>query len=526
MDRRRFLLRSSGALALPMLFRGVPLKAFDGPLLQNLTNTAAMSDRVLVLVQLNGGNDGINTVVPLDQYDDYVTARPGVALPEASLLRLTEATALHPAMTGVHTLWKERKVALVQGVSYPSPNLSHFRATDIWMTGSNSDEYLSSGWVGRYLDTQYPGYPADYPSDVMPDPIAIQMSATVSLALSGFEQQAMGIALQDPESFYDLVNGTTSGGGGLPMAAEARENTLYVRDIQAKSQTYSTVIKAAADKGGNKADYPSENRLAAQLQIVARLIAGGLKTRVYVATLGGFDTHAGQVDDGDATRGVHANLLGQLGDAVLAFQRDLEANKVDDRVVAMTFSEFGRRVHSNLSLGTDHGTSAPLFFFGSPVQDGIVGVNPSLTDLDNDNLLMQHDMRQVYASALQQWFGADPATLQEILLGGYGTVPVIRAAATSVTDGPTGDIGHHLHAIVPNPVRGITTIVVDVTHMARLQGGLYDARGFLVASIVDAVVAPATYRWPLDVGALPSGSYHVRMSIDGTVLHRPLVVVR
>lgn len=525
MDRRNFILRTSGAVSLPLMINGLPMKAFDGPLLGDLFNTTEATDRVLVLIQLNGGNDGLNTVLPLDQYSALMQARANVAIPEAKALKLTDAVGLHPVMTGVRDLFTEKKVAIVHGAGYPNPNLSHFRSTDIWMTASASNQVITSGWLGRYMHRDYPGYPEGYPNETMPDPIAIQMSAVVSLALTGQDQHSLGIALQDPETFYQLVSGTTSGGGDLPTEKNARANVAYVREVQAKSLTYSNVIKGAADKASNQVTYPSANRLADQLKIVARLIAGGLKTRVYVVTLGGFDTHAGQVVESDVATGTHATLLQQLSDAVLAFQRDIEALKVDHRVVSMTFSEFGRRVASNLSLGTDHGTAAPMLFFGTLVEDGMRGTHPSLTDLDNGNLKMQIDFRAVYASVLQQWFGADEAVLRDVLFQDFSTVPVIKTSPTSVSESAS-DHDLRLLPVTPNPVRGQATIRFEVGSSERVHLAVYDMLGFHVVTLVDHAVDAGQHQADFQANGLPSGTYMVQLRRGNARVVQPLIVTR
>jgi uncharacterized protein (DUF1501 family) len=525
MDRRNFILRTSGAVSLPLLFNGLPMKAFDGPLLGDLFNTTEATDRVLVLIQLNGGNDGLNTVLPLDQYGALMQARANVAIPEAKALKLTDTIGLHPVMTGVRDLYTEKKVAIVHGAGYPNPNLSHFRSTDIWMTASASNQIITSGWLGRYMHSDYPGYPEGYPNETMPDPIAIQMSAVVSLALTGQDQHSLGIALQDPETFYQLVSGTTSGGGDLPTEKNARANVEYVREVQSKSLTYSNVIKGAADKATNQVTYPTANRVADQLKIVARLIAGGLKTRVYVVTLGGFDTHAGQVVEDDPTTGTHATLLQQLSDAVVAFQRDIEALKVDHRVVAMTFSEFGRRVASNLSLGTDHGTAAPMLFFGTPVEDGMRGSHPSVTDLDNGNLKMQIDFRAVYASVLQQWFGADEVVLREVLFQDFSTIPVIKTSPTSVSESATAD-GLRLLPVAPNPVRGHATIRFEVDRTAPVHLAVYDMMGFHVATLLNGDIDAGTHDTQFSADGLPSGTYMVQLRRGDVRVVQPIVVTR
>ena len=524
-NRRSFIARTTGALALPMIMNGLPLQAFDGPALHDLFNVETESDHVLVLIQLNGGNDGLNTVIPLSEYGTYKGLRSNIAIPEDKVLKLRDDVGIHPAMTGVHQLWNQKKVNLVQGVTYPNPNLSHFRSTDVWMSGSASNVNETTGWLGRYLNGEYPNYPEGYPNSTMPDPIAIQMSAVVSLSLTGLNHQSMGIALQDPESFYRLVSGSDEPVSDLPSGRYAAENITYVRGVQTKAMQFSTVIKAAADKAQNIETYPAANRLADQLKIVARLIAGGLKTRVYVVQMTGFDTHASQVDASDSAIGAHAGLLTQVSDAVSAFQKDIEALGVGERVVSMTFSEFGRRVASNQSLGTDHGTAAPLFFFGIPVQDGILGTNPSLTDLDNGNLKMQHDFRQIYASVLEQWFGAEPAVIRNVLFEDFKTVRVIKSSPTSVDDSQTAET-FKFDPIAPNPVRTETKIRYTLNVSQHVTLDVYDSIGFHVATLVNGEQTAGDYQQAFVVNGLPSGTYMVQLRANGDRRMQAMVVVR
>ncbi len=526
LSRRSFITRATGAITLPLVLNGLPLQAFDGPLVNDLFNANVETDRVLVLIQLNGGNDGLNTVIPLDSYDTYQKLRSNIAIPTDKVLKLREESGLHPAMKGVHRLWSEQKIGVVQGVTYPNPNQSHFRSNDIWMSGSSSNVIEPTGWVGRYLNTQYPTYPEGYPNAAMPDPIAIQMSAVVGLALTGLQRQSMGIALQDPEAFYRLVSGSDEPGTDVPTSAYAASNVRYVREVQSKSMQFSTVIKAAADKAKNIAEYPTNNRLADQLKIVARLIAGGLKTRVYVVQLNGFDTHAAQVDEENSTIGAHALLLQLVSDAVAAFQSDIEQLGAGDRVVSMTFSEFGRRAASNQSLGTDHGTAAPLFFFGVPVEHGIVGSNPDLENLENGNLRMQHDFRQIYASVLQQWFGAEPEVIRSVLFDQFSTVKVIKGGTTSVSEHAISDGSVRYDAPYPNPVRDVATLRMAVSQEQHVRMDVFDARGFHVVTLTNAVLAAGEHALTFDATQLPSGSYHVQVRARGEVLHRVVVVAR
>ena len=367
MKRRHFLKSSIPAgVLLQGFFNGYSLKAFaeDAPLIQQLLLPTTITDHVLVLVQLTGGNDGINMVIPLEFYCNYFSSRTNIAIPENKVLKLpsTNKIGLHPAMTGLHELFKEGKAALVQSVGYPTPSFSHFRATDIWMSASDSDKVVNSGWGGRYLSYEYPNFPNGYPSASMPDPLAIQIGSVTSFTLHG-PSVNMGMSISNPTNFYNLLNGVQDTAPSTPAGKELS----YVRLVAQQTQQYAAVVKDAADKVPVQGTYPTNNTLADQLKIVARLVKGGLKTRVYMVNFGSFDTHAAQADATDTTTGTHATLLQKVSDAIKAFQDDLKFLGVEDRVMGMTFSEFGRRIKSNGSGGTDHGAAAPLFVFGKNV---------------------------------------------------------------------------------------------------------------------------------------------------------------
>ncbi|GAB3990569.1 DUF1501 domain-containing protein [Spirosoma daeguense] len=444
--KRRDFLAAASATVLPVMLEGFGLKAMSrqSALVQSLLGTAAAaSDRVLVIIYLNGGNDGLNTVIPLDQYSLYTGLRSNIAIPQASVLALegNPATGLHPAMTGLRNLYNEGKVSLIHSVSYPNPDQSHYRATDIWMTGVDANQTSESGWAGRYLENRFPGYPAGYPNPQMEDPLAIQIGYLTSTALLG-SQQSMGIALSNPDSFYQLVgSGGQTSPGDLPCC-EAGELISYIRRQQALSVGYASEIKLAADAGKNLATYPdatAKNSLADQLKIVARLIDGGLKTKIYFVSLSGFDTHSTQVDSTDVRIGAHASLLGKLSDAIAVFQQDLKLMGKEDRVVGMTFSEFGRRANSNNSKGTDHGIAAPMFVFGSSVKHRTIGQNPDLATLvgsgANKDVPMQIDFRRVYTDVLNDWFGANRSTTNTLLFREFPTVSLFSDTVETVASG-------------------------------------------------------------------------------------------
>ncbi|MFN5865627.1 MAG: DUF1501 domain-containing protein [Candidatus Kapaibacterium sp.] len=509
MKRRDFLKATTPALAAPFLLSGFPVRALArSPIGDSIARMAAATDRVLVLIQLQGGNDGINTIVPLDQFSVYAAARPQIALPESKVLKLNNATGIHPAMKELHGLYNDGMMNIVQGVTYPNPNQSHFRSTDIWMSAVDYNQYLNTGWMGRYLSTEYPNYPEGYPNATMPDPPAIQIGAVMSLALQG-PAQSMGLAINDPTTFYNLVNGTGKGPFADPPNTRPGNELRYLRQIEAESQVYSASIKKAADKAPNKATYPTGNSLADQLKIVARLVAGGLQTRVYMVTLGGFDTHAAQVDTADKTTGAHATLLGRLSTAIKAFYDDLALLGARDRVLTMSFSEFGRRVQSNASSGTDHGTAAPMLVVGTQVNPVIIGNNPNLSSLDSGgNLTMQHDFRQVYASVLAQWFGVSGAELQTTMLRDFTQVPIIKQSSTSVeSDVPFS----FACSVSPHPVVNAARLQFTLPQSADLTIRILDLDGRVCREVANTWYDAGVQSIELSRESLPAGTYFIEL---------------
>jgi uncharacterized protein (DUF1501 family) len=428
MKRRDFIKNTAIAgVVLPQFLNGFSLKAMAQTSLMPAAGHEQINGRVLVLIQLNGGNDGLNTVIPVDQYGAYQAARPNIALPQNKILKLNgaDAMALHPALSEIQQLFNEGKAGIVQAVSYPKPNFSHFRATDIWMTGSDSDKVLNTGWAGRYLNDSFPGFPDKYPNETMPDPLAIQVGSVVASAFQG-PAFTMGLAISNPANFYNLIEDKTDATSNTRWG----EQLAYLEKVSQKTDQYAGVIKKAAlsiTRQSEKYPAPGKNPLADQLKIVARLVAGGLRTKVYLVSTGSFDTHAKQAEPDDTTTGTHAQLLRRVSEAVGAFMDDLKGLNVADRVMGMTFSEFGRRIKSNASGGTDHGAAAPVFYFGNAVKAGVIGTNPQLptTATVNDNVAMQYDFRSVYATVLQQWLNLPPNEVQRVLMGQFQLLPMV-----------------------------------------------------------------------------------------------------
>jgi len=524
MNRRKFL-KIGGGTSLAAFIGGTPVSTFAShPLLEMLAKQSAQNGRVLVLIQLNGGNDGLNTIIPLDQYSGLSAARGNILIPQGQVLSLNgnTATGFHPSMTGLRGMYNDGLVNVVQAVSYPDPNFSHFRATDIWMTASSSTQTLTSGWLGRHLDEEFQGYPTGYPNATMPDPLAIQIGTGVSTVLQG-PNMTMGMAISDINSFYNIVNSTVDPAPATPAGHEL----TFIRYIAQQTQAYTGVLQAAAAAANNLGTYPANNSLANQLKIVARLIAGGLKTPVYVVSAGGYDTHADQAVAGATATGTHANLLTTLSEAVTAFYNDCKLLAVSDRVAAMTVSEFGRRIKSNGSLGTDHGSSAPVMVFGEGVNPGFIGTNPTIssTVATGDNVPMQHDFRSVYAAVLSDWFGVSSTVMQDVLLQNFSILPVFRRTP-GAEDGATaaGGLNEALGQNFPNPVSRTTTIEF------RSEGGtvniqLFDASGRLLRVLHHGPTARGVHRLDFDRSGLATGQYFYRLSEGRTVATRKMVVV-
>ncbi|MGI4739349.1 MAG: DUF1501 domain-containing protein [Janthinobacterium lividum] len=392
MQRRRFL--QSSALASTLLLVPQFLHALDQPanqLAARLRDAPGGAARRLIVVQLGGGNDGLNTLVPY-RNDLYYKARPTLALRESDgLLPLGDELALHPAMKGLKGLFDQGQVAICNAVGYPNPDRSHFRSMDIWQTGSGSKQLLSTGWLGRYLDsTCAPGAPAYQ---------ALEIDDTLSLALKGALRN--GLAFKNPSKFHQLTQshylhalsqeqGIGTGGSELDYLYKTLAETASSADyLYEKSKIHTST-----------AAYPP-TEFGKSLKTTAELITSGVESRVYYLALSGFDTHVRQ----HAQQG---RLLGELSDGLAALAADLQKSGEWANTLVLVFSEFGRRVGQNASNGTDHGTANNVFLLSGALRKaGLLNQPASLADLDQGDLRYQLDFRSLYASILTDWLGAD-----------------------------------------------------------------------------------------------------------------------
>lgn len=528
MKRRKFIRTAATAgVAVPALINGLPLQAHStNSWLHSMLNPTVDTDHVLVLIYKNGGNDGLNTVIPLDQYSRLTAARGNVVLPENTVLSLNgvNGTGLHPSMAGMRTLFNEGKLSIVQNVGYPDPNFSHFRSTDIWTSASNSNEYLDSGWLGRYLQEEFPGFPLDYPNAANPDPLAVQVGGNLPLLFMGPNAQ-MSMNVSNPDIFGAWPAKIDDPVPNTPLGKELN----YIRTIARQSKSFADALVTGFLKGTNAANYPTGNYLADTLKVIARLIKGGLKTRLYLVEIGGFDTHSEQVDENNHTLGAHANLLRLLSDAVFAFQRDLEAMNLSQRVLGMTFSEFGRRVKSNDSVGTDHGAAAPLFLFGSKVQGGVIGPNPQIpaNATVNDNLPMQYDFRSVYSSVLRDWFCVKDDSLRRIMLRDFQSLPLVKneCSTTSVEDHNRLESELTIQAH-PNPMVEQAAVSVTVPARAQTSIQLIDPMGRAVRNVYSGQLEAGTHVFRLENEHYPAGNYYLRLQHANGQKTLPLIIAR
>ncbi|MDZ4710333.1 MAG: DUF1501 domain-containing protein [Saprospiraceae bacterium] len=481
------------------------------------------TDRVLVIIQLDGGNDGLNTVVPLDQMDLYQKSRTTVALPANQVLSLntTIKTGLHPALDEIRGMYNEGRVKIIQSVGYPMPNYSHFRSTDIWMSGSDAEEILSTGWAGRYLNYEYPNFPNGFPSTDMPDPLSVEIGYGQSLTFQG-PSTNMSVTIADPDSFNKLIQGIET-----PLPPTPYGDKLgYVRLVKKQSNLYGERMKEASKKAKNKATYPNDNDLGEQLKIVARLIAGGLKTRIYKVNVNGFDTHDNQVRADNHLTGEHANLLRKLSSGIKAFMDDLTGLGLQDRVIGMTASEFGRRIISNASGGTDHGAAAPLILFGNAIQGGITGNNPTLPAKAewDDNIPMQYDFRSVYGSLLESWFCISKTDVQNVLTKNYQSLPVIKTAYSCLST-PTHEEnvkqGISILNTYPNPFTQL--INFNVTSLGEWSSlNIFNPGGQVIKTIQQGILKSGESQFYWNSEDLPPGNYYVRFQ-TGAVQQTKLI---
>ena len=553
MKRRNFLKIFPAATVTPFVVNGHALRPFaNSKMARLLSSCDGVEDRVLVLIQLKGGNDGLNTIIPINQYDTYANLRPSIGIPESAFINLDstlgndDQVGIHPSLLKIKELYEKGWATVVQGVGYESMNQSHFKGTDLWMSGGDgtiANNNIRSGWMGRALQAFYPDV-VGVPTSTMPDPLGIQIgdpTTALGFHTETEHQNVINLSGQDAAGFYSLIQTI----GGAPILnvpdSEHGEELEFIMGVEKSTSLYAQRISQVFNAGSNYlTTYTTTNisRFAPQLQTVARLIKGGCKTKIYLCQLGGFDTHNAQVDGGNPTSGDHANLLLDLAESVKNFMDDLEGLGLADQVTACTFSEFGRCAKENGSDGSDHGTLAPMLIFGKNIAAGVRGTNVNLSNLTNDNQLQgaQFDYRQVFTTLLQDWLGASEDVLTETMFEGYSKMPLVDTAAIVGSDCylpmTVGTKDNYLTekplSIFPNPA----SIQAEVS-FSNL-GSAFEAR-LTLHSLGGSLVSASNVKveqdfnvYFLDVSSLPPATYFVRLenNLTGRAHVAKLNVVR
>ncbi len=572
MKRRSFIKKISLA-AVPFTIGGIPIRLMAENSLTRMANESS-NDRVLVILQLHGGNDGMNMVIPVEAYDEYYSRRANIAIPAKNSVRKMIAldstlkgdsqVGLHPDMIAMKDLYDRGRMTIVQGVSYKNNNGSHFRGRDISFMGGSFDDYYSSGWVGRYLKQEFAPkiYPKDFPNAEMKDPLAIEMGSDVSLIFHQDGNIPTSISLNDPVGFAKLVEeleGFTDQGidprGKPPLALNDSpygKELNWILGLEDKSEDYANrLYQVYKNSPESTVTYPEKypfnapagsmrNNLTPQLKLIARLLDGGgaglgVKTKVFLVKIGGFDTHAEQVESYDPTMGVHAALMYHISSAMKAFQDDLKARGLEDRVLSVTTSEFGRRIHSNGSYGTDHGTGGPMFIFGNGANPGVVGKVP---DLSKGNVEMQFDYRQVYANILKDWMLVDENKINNDIFfknfingskeegaGNYEPLPIATQVISEVKENFVNS-RFALLDCYPNPARTQTTIGFKINSGSHVTLSLMDASGRVLRHLLDEVKEPGEYYVAVDVADLPPGTYLYHITSGLLKETKKLIVTR
>ena len=436
----------------------------------NFRNSNIISDKIVIFVKMNGGNDGLNTLIP-HQNVSYYDLRPSIAISGGELHPITDTLGFHPALNNWQELFNAQKMAIIQGVGYQNGNLSHFRSSDIWDTGSNEDIELKTGWLGRLLETEYPDFPNNSPEH----PLAIQYNSANLLEFKTTDSNT-GLYIYDPDIMESIITGNYIDNINQNIPDTYGGNELaFIKELDYMAFNYCQILSDSAQNAPNTIfSYPTTN-IGDQFKITSKLITGGLSTPFYRLYQNGYDTHIDQLSR-------HEQLLSELSSALNVFINEMETLGLLDRILIITTSEFGRRVYENGSGGTDHGTSAPLFIFGSKINSGIYGVDPDFNQLDeNDNPLVQFDYRQIYTSIITDWFGLNQSVANQIFSENFNRISFVNTNMSS---------GNYIRPRrveiqdpYPNPFNNSITLNYKLSKDSNVEIVIYDIRGNLVKNL-------------------------------------------
>lgn len=498
-------------------------------------NCDVVNDRALVILRLAGANDGLNTVIPVSQYSTYAALRPNIKIassgtgsyiPLDTTVSSGKLVGLNPAMTGFKSLYDNDKLLLMNGVGYPNPNYSHFRSENLMFSGKDggTSADLLDGIFGRYLAALYPGL-AGNPTTLSPDPLAIQMGnlnpclfyehtteKNIEYNITGFQS-----------SLFTKVNVPNS---------EYNDLLTYIKGVAVSMDSYYNRVMQVFNSGNNSTvTYPNSS-LGKQLKTVAKMIKGGSKTKIFQVNLTGFDTHVNQVQAGSTHLGAHANLLADISNSIAAFQDDIQQLGIANKIMTVTFSEFGRQVRENASVGTDHGDLAPFFVIGNAAASGILGDHPVFTN--NTNFLYnqnqrKYDYRQIFASLLQDWLGASTSLMITSELDYYVTggqkVDVIKsgqkATAVCATLGTENSIADSGFKIYPNPASNFVYVEFAKRPRGNVAFQIFDMSGRMILQRSDH---SANDRLEINVSSFSPGTYMLHVETDENEITKKLII--
>ncbi|MFC2130775.1 DUF1501 domain-containing protein [Bacteroidota bacterium] len=503
MKRRQFLQNTAAAGAATIL---APYILKGSPVFKTVpVDSVIADDNITIIVEMFGGNDGLNTIVPVYN-DTYYNLRPVLAYPESETRRYgTSDLYFNKSIVddvhngGLLRLMENGNLAIVEGVGYKDPNLSHFRSEDIHLSGiNNSDPKVSllEGWLARYFHLKLPNFPIEVPEH----PLAVQIGGSLSLLLKA-RKGHMGLALTDPDKFYELGQGLTPVEPLLNNGTAFGNEFDFIHVIAKQSEMYSKAIKEAYDIGVEKVKVDYSDGLAQQFKMISALIAGGLKSKVYFVKLSNFDSHAQQMN-ADFT-GQHPTLIKQVADGISEFMDDAIKQGFSERLAGFTISEFGRRAYDNGSRGTDHGAASMQFVFGGEyVEGGYFGDPPDLDNLDEDgNIVYQHEFRRTFVDFLTNWLGATNQDIIDVFGKEFMPIGVLRPRYCDVDDLLTTKDDQQLK-VYPNPSAGNVTVKFELKKATNVDISVYDIPGFLVKKVRK--------------GYFPAGEHKVRFNIHKT----------
>ena len=513
-NRRSFIQALGLAGAGSMILGGTNVSA-TAPSPLSVALSESENDNILVIIRLKGGNDGLNTIVPLYDYDTYANLRPTIRHQENELLSLSSEFAIPSYMNALESVWGDGNMKVIHGVGYPDQNLSHFRSSDIWAS-ADAINVEPTGWWGRYFEDLYPDYLIN-PPEVPP---AIQIGSVGNLIFKGSDSN-YAFSVNNPDQLATIAQ--TGGLHDLENLPECLygDQLLYLRSQTNTTFTYAQVISDAYTSSSNQAAYV-QDKLSDQLAIIARMIKGGLGTKVYMVTLDGFDTHADQVEK---QRDLHQDLA----NSIKHFYEDLAAQGYDDKVLGMTISEFGRRPYENGSNGTDHGAASPTFLFGAGLNgNGFVGAHPDIDASawdNNNNLIPSTDFRDVYASVLTDWFCLDPSIVSTILLNeNYQTLNLgFNCQGLRIPDFSNTSQFSHVATYKDNR----TFIEINMQNTAHVEITLFNILGQEVVTLGNEILHPGRHN--IDVIArantrLGYGQYIYRINTQGQFYSKSILI--